>query len=114
MSSPHRNVRATTPTPPDHRTATVHHLLTAVVEAVDGRRPLRQLAAHLTPPAAAEVGKALGQGARLNRMRVCRISPEVTELSAVVSTRTGRVRALAARMEWSGDRWRCTAFHLLP
>ncbi|MEU7531521.1 Rv3235 family protein [Saccharothrix sp. NPDC042600] len=113
MSSPNRTVRATTP-PHDPRAATVHHLMTAVVEAVDGRRPLRQLADHLTPPAAAELGRALGQGARLNRMRVCRVTPEVTELSAVVSTRTGRVRALAARMEWTNNRWRCTAFHLLP
>ncbi|WP_433265256.1 Rv3235 family protein [Actinosynnema sp. CS-041913] len=115
MSSPTRTLRARKPAA-DRRTTTLHHLLTAVVEAVDGRRPLHQLTGILTPPAAAEVGKARspGQGGRLDGVRLCRVSPEVTELAGVVVTHQGRVRALAARLEWTGDRWRCTEFHLLP
>ncbi|MBM7812986.1 Rv3235 family protein [Saccharothrix algeriensis] len=115
MSSPRRVLRARKPAP-DRRAATAHRLLAAVVEAVDGRRPLAQLAGVLTAPAAAGVGRAMaaGQGVRLGGVRLCRITHEVTELAGVVVTRRGRVRALAARMEWAGDHWCCTEFHLLP
>ncbi|MBB5955180.1 hypothetical protein FHS29_001750 [Saccharothrix tamanrassetensis] len=115
MSSPTRKLRARRPCA-DRQTTTVRRLVAAVVEAVDGRRPLAQLTGVLTAPAAAEVGRARssGQGVRLDGVRLCRISGEVTELAGVVVTRRGRVRALAARIEWRGDCWRCTEFHLLP
>ncbi|RKT57459.1 Rv3235 family protein [Saccharothrix australiensis] len=114
MSSPTRVLRVRRPV--DHRAVTARRLLTAVVEAVDGRRPLTQLRGVLTAGTAAEVGRAVaaGEGVRLDGVRLCRVTHEVTELAGVVVTRRGKVRAVAARMEWAGDRWRCTEFHLLP
>ncbi len=116
MSSPARVLRARRPDP-DRAPGNARHLLTAVVEAVDGRRPLTQLTGVLATPAVVQVDRVRspGQGARLDRVRVCRISAEISELSGVVTTtRPGKVRARAARIERTGDRWRCTEFHLLP
>ncbi|MEV0678222.1 Rv3235 family protein [Actinosynnema sp. NPDC050436] len=112
MSPPVRVLRARTPAA--HRRA--HRLVTAVVEAVSGRRPHRQVARVLAAPAEAGVGRAAAvlRTARLGVTRLCPTSGQAAELSGVLVSGRGRVRALAARIEWADDRWWCTEFHVLP
>ncbi|CCH34821.1 Rv3235 family protein [Actinosynnema sp. NPDC047251] len=112
MSSPVRVLRARTSTA--HRRA--RRLLAVVVEAVAGRRPRRQVARVLAAPAAVGVGRAVAvpRTVRLGATRLCPTAAQAVELCGVLVNRGGRVRALAARIEWTGDQWRCTEFHVLP
>ncbi|MBP2339084.1 hypothetical protein JOF41_005262 [Saccharothrix coeruleofusca] len=90
-------------------------LLSAVVEAVDGRRSLGQLRAVLRGPALEEVGRLFspGVGVRLGTVRLCWVSNGVAEIGGTVRQRS-RVRGLAARVELVEGAWRCTRFQLLP
>jgi hypothetical protein len=106
----------------------VRTVLQLTMETLDGRRPrsqlggrlskevLRYLAAasgRLDPPtdrrAAALRGRHGPPG--LHSVHLSHPAEGITEASAVWRHR-GRFRALAARFEWTGTRWRCTALRL--
>jgi Family of unknown function (DUF6459) len=94
-------------------------LVTLVLEALAGRRPLGQLQ-PLTAPA---VFAALSGGRRprwcaegsapfhVGRIHVCEPVDGVAEVSAV-ARRGGRAHAVAARLEGIDGRWRCTALQI--
>lgn len=95
-------------------------LFGVLAEILDGRRPT----AHLRPlcdedlyaRAVTQLGadhRSARRGGRAGRsrvrgVRVCAVGPTAAEVSAVVH-RDDRARALAARLERSGRRWRLTA-----
>jgi hypothetical protein len=99
----------------------------AVVEIVNGDRPVSQLVRWTSPRVHEELNRraqivaragvhqaGLGRGRRLvvrpavQNVRTCFISPGVAEVS--VHVRYGeRSRAIAARFERTQDRWICTA-----
>lgn len=107
----------------------VRTVLQLTMETLDGRRPRSQLSGRLTkevlrylavagnrlnPPsdrrAAATVRGRHGPPA-LRTVRLSHPAEGVAEASAVWRHR-GRFRALAARFEWTGTRWVCTALRL--
>jgi hypothetical protein len=90
-------------------------LLVALLEARAGRRPLQQLATHLSTDVlsrvAADLRRNPPQGARAPLVRSVRASapvPGVSEVSAVIELGP-RCRAVAMRLEELGGRWRCVA-----
>ncbi|MBA2322628.1 MAG: hypothetical protein H0V92_00925 [Pseudonocardiales bacterium] len=106
----------------------VSTVLRLVLEILDERRPptqlngrrspavLRYLAAatgQLNPPAVRRVAALRGQHGPpgLRSLRLSHPANGVTEASAVWRYR-GRPRALAARFEWTTEKWRCTALRL--
>jgi hypothetical protein len=94
-------------------------LLTLVLEAMAGRRPLLQL----QPLTSLGVYGALTSGRRppwcaggtspllVGQVRVCEPVDGVAEVSAV-ARRDGRAHAVAARLEGIDGRWRCTALQI--
>ncbi|MFD1151589.1 Rv3235 family protein [Saccharothrix hoggarensis] len=110
---------ATTPHPtakpsPEPLPLDARHFLFPLVEALNGRRPPRQLAAAFAPAAVTTVSEAATPtGARLGRYRLCHVSPDAAELAGTLHMPT-KVRAFAARVERRGSGWHCTEFHLLP
>lgn len=102
-------------------------VLRMALEVLDGRRAAVQLRGRLDEPAwgylAALAGRLTTNGGRpapaagrtpapaLHSLRLYQPAVGVAEASAVWRYR-GRHRALAARFEWSTDRWRCTALRL--
>ncbi|WP_420803642.1 Rv3235 family protein [Saccharothrix deserti] len=102
-----------TPTPP-HPALDARHFLFPLVEALNGRRPPRQLSATFGPDALTTVTRAATRTqTRLGRYRLCHVSPDAAELAGTLHMPT-KVRAFAARVERRGSRWHCTEFHLLP
>jgi hypothetical protein len=106
----------------------VRTVLQLTLETLDGRRPRSQLGGRLSTEVlrylAAATGRLNPPGDRranalrgrhgppgLHSVRVSHPADGVTEASAVWRHR-GRVRALAARFEWTGTRWTCTALRL--
>jgi hypothetical protein len=90
--------------------------LRVALEVLDGRRPDAHLADIAAPDVLRYWRAARGQRrvrtpARLKAMRVCLPAPGAAEVAAVCAI-DGRVRALAARFERRGGRWRCTAVRL--
>lgn len=93
-------------------------LLLGIIETADGRRPLNQLAALLSPGVAHglrtefELAGQLGRPhwthrAVIRSVRASEPADQVAELCATV--RTGnRVRAVAMRLEVRHSRWCCT------
>ena len=97
-----------------------HRAITRVVrlalEVLDGRRPPAQLTSHFAPGPLRYWRAATGQRtarapARCGRLRLCLPRTGVAEV-AVTCELDGRFRALAARFEHAGGRWRCTALRL--
>jgi hypothetical protein len=97
----------------------------AVVEVLGGDRPLPQLVRWTSARVYLEIDRRLSiltrtsdTGRRMRTIRpqvrsvhVCRPTPHSAEVS--VHVRHGqRSRAIAARLEHSGDRWQCTALQL--
>ena len=94
-------------------------VVTLVLEAFAGRRPLAQLQPVVTPALFA----ALGAGRRprwctegtaallVTSVRVGEPVDGVAEVSAV-ARRSGRAHAVAARLEGLDGRWRCTALQI--
>jgi hypothetical protein len=94
-------------------------LITCVLEALAGRRPLAQL----QPMTSVGVFAALAGGRRpgwcaggtapllVGRVHVCEPVDGVAEVSAV-ARRGGRAHAVAARLEGIDGRWRCTALQI--
>ncbi|NKZ07932.1 Rv3235 family protein [Actinomadura latina] len=87
-----------------------------VVEVLAGTRPAHQLSLVAVPAVCRAVAPHGGAGSRGGRVvppkvlssRVQRPSPAVAEAVAVVAV-SGRVHALALRLEHMRGRWRCTA-----
>lgn len=97
-----------------------HQVLSMVLEAVDGRRPLGHVTPHLAPRALRYARAALARPVfrptgRLTSLHLSRPRPDAVEVAAV--HRVGpRARAVAARFEGSPDapdRWRCVSLRLL-
>jgi hypothetical protein len=86
-------------------------LVTFVLEALDGRRPLPQLAGVVDEEVVRELRVAPAR-LRLGRLRVCRVAPDAAELSGTV-LRGERVHGVAARVEHVGGNWVCTVFKVL-
>ena len=94
-------------------------LLTLVLEAFDGRRPLAQLRPFTSNGlfAAVASGRRPGWCAdgrapfAIGPVHVCEPVDGVAEISAVVR-RHGRAHAVAARMEGIDGRWRCTVLQI--
>ncbi|NYJ04590.1 Rv3235 family protein [Petropleomorpha daqingensis] len=103
---------------PDVRAAG-RRLVTTVLEAFAGRRPLIQV----QPLTSSGVYTALARGSRppwcadgtaplvIGPVRVCEPVDGVAEVSAV-ARRGGRAHAVAARLEGIDGRWRCTALQI--
>jgi hypothetical protein len=110
-------------------------VLRLTLEALDGRRPLTQLAPHLDPSALRYVRAAHAQShpvrthsaqrtpvrhpSRLTSVHLCRTGVDAVEVAAVYRLGT-RARALAARFEGpaagpadDARRWRCVTLRLL-
>ena len=91
--------------------------LRVLLEAIDGLRPVEQLARVATAPVVRHVraARACQRGAtvtRLRSVRLCRPTEDVAEVAAVVGF-DGRVRAAAARFERTSAGWCCTALNIL-
>jgi hypothetical protein len=94
-------------------------VLTTVLEALAGRRPMSQL----QPLTAPGVQTALTAGRRpawcttgtapvvLGTVHVCEPVDGIAEVSAV-AYRSGRAHAVAARLEGIDGRWRCTRIQI--
>ena len=94
-------------------------VVTLVLEAFAGRRPLSQLQPVVTPA----LFTALSSGRRprwctegtatllVTSVRACEPVDGVAEVSAV-ARRAGRAHAVAARLEGLDGRWRCTALQV--
>jgi hypothetical protein len=94
-------------------------VVTLVLEAFAGRRPMAQLQAVVTPA----LFTALNSGRRprwctegtaallVTSVRTCEPVDGVAEVSAV-ARRAGRAHAVAARLEGIDGRWRCTALQV--
>jgi hypothetical protein len=99
--------------------AVARHLLNAVCEVLDGRRPLQQVG-HLLSVRVQEAirtrvrrrGAAAGATLRLRTVRTCSPAPGVIEACATL-TCGSRVRAAAARIERHHGSWRLTALRVL-
>ncbi|MFB9904806.1 Rv3235 family protein [Allokutzneria oryzae] len=93
-------------------------LITTVLEALDGRRPLRQLLhTRLAEPVHRRLAAQLrrnrpGQTHRLRTVHVCEPAPGVIEASGTIQ-QGSRVRAVTARLEITEPGWLCTVFAIL-
>jgi hypothetical protein len=97
----------------------------AAIEVGAGRRPPSQLIrwaseevlnslarrAALSARAERTAAGPTGRGCAVRSVHLCRPCDGVVEACAVVTDR-GRVRALALRIEQTGDRWRVTALEM--
>jgi hypothetical protein len=97
-------------------------LLIGMIETADGRRPLQQLAALLSPSVGQGLRADFDRGTRagsphwlhraaVRTVRVTEPTPGVAEVCATVETGR-RVRAIAIRLETHVGRWRCTRLQL--
>jgi Family of unknown function (DUF6459) len=96
--------------------AAVARILRLALEVLDGRRPPAQLEAHFGRAALRYWRVKVEQRrprspARLGRIHLCLPAPGTAEAAAACFV-DGRVRALAARFDRTGGRWRCTAVRL--
>ncbi|WP_054055478.1 Rv3235 family protein [Alloactinosynnema sp. L-07] len=95
--------------------ATLARLFGLVFEAMEGRRPVAQLSAIMSPQVHAAMTTrtraTAGHRFRLLRLHPCRVAADAVEVSATVDTGR-RVVAVAARLERDGD-WRFTCLRFL-
>lgn len=108
------------PTPraelPDPRTWAVR-LVVATMEALSGRRPVQQLMPWTDDAVYAQLSRRVrsrrtaGGPGVLRSLRISEPADGVVEVCAVVDG-AERSRAVAARMEGTDGRWRCTALQL--
>ncbi len=92
-------------------------LIQATLEAFAGRRSVQQLMPWTDEVVYAQVSRAVRRRAGkvpglLRSLHVSEPAEGVVEVCAVVSG-SGRCRAVAARLEGSDGRWRCTALKLI-
>ncbi len=111
--------RRPTPTAelPDSR-AWAGRFILATLEAMAGRRSVQQLMPWTDEVVYAQVSRvvrfrlAAGAAGVLRSLHVSEPADGVAEVCAIVSTST-RTRAVAARLEGSDGKWRCTALKLI-
>jgi hypothetical protein len=109
---------------PPPAAAWARQFVQAALEAAAGRRPVSQLVRWTSEEVFALLTRRASLAARLDRagatvtctcsvrsVRLCRLTAEVVEASAVVVDR-GRFRAVALRLEDSDGRWRVTALEI--
>ncbi len=89
-----------------------------VIEVLSGRRPMGQLTRHVSPAVQRGLTRAGGnhplesrQTPTLHSLHLSEPAAGVCEMSAIVVVGV-RYRALAARLEWTIDHWRCTALQI--
>lgn len=104
------------PTVPDPAAAVLaERVLRAAVEILRGRRPAQQLSAVLRPEVLSYlVSLQVAAGhlqPKVRKVLAQQHGAGALEAVALVTLNTG-VRALAARFDKHGDRWRCTALQL--
>ena len=109
------------PQPPKSAVVFAETALRQVIEAIDQRRPIAQLRPLMTPVLVdrviAHAGAARQGSATMRRVRVRAVDPGVdagvcaAEVFASF-TRSGRVHAVAARIERYRDRWRIVALQI--
>jgi hypothetical protein len=95
----------------------VGQALRVLFEAIDGLRPIEQMAKIATVPVVRHVraARACQRGGRVTQLRsvrICRPTENVAEVAAVVGF-DGRVRAVAVRFERTSAGWCCTALSIL-
>ncbi|GAA3991287.1 hypothetical protein GCM10022247_07610 [Allokutzneria multivorans] len=94
------------------------HLISMILEALDGRRPLRQLLhTRLAEPVHRRLVAELrdsrpGHTHRLRTVHVCEPAEGVIEANGTI-TAGPRVRAVVARIECTDRGWLCTTFTIL-
>ncbi|MEU8636878.1 Rv3235 family protein [Amycolatopsis sp. NPDC048633] len=110
----HRRSDARWPVPRQLEAGEVGRLLTMLLEAYDGRRPVPQIRGLVAPEVLAGLsGPHLARPRhRLRRVHVCTPVPEVIEACARVEA-DGRSFALAARFTRRPEGWQCVRFALL-
>jgi hypothetical protein len=91
--------------------------LRVLFEAIDGLRPIEQLAKVATAQGVRHVraARACQRGDRVTRLqsvRICRPTEDVAEAAAVVEF-DGRIRAVAVRFERTSAAWSCAALNIL-
>jgi hypothetical protein len=93
-------------------------LVIALLETRAGRRPLRQLAPHLSPSVLTGLAESMQRGqwraphpGALRALRSCEPADGVAEIAAVIDM-GARCQALAARIEGLDGRWRCVRLQL--
>lgn len=96
--------------------AAVTGVLRIACEVLDGRRPPAHLARHAEPAVVrywrvAAQRRHVRAPARFGRIRMCHPRAGCAEVAVTVLL-DGGVRALAARFEHDGDRWRAVAVRL--
>ncbi|MGH3719568.1 MAG: Rv3235 family protein [Pseudonocardiaceae bacterium] len=105
----------TLPVPDPAASVLAERVLRAAVEILSGRRPAQQLSAVLGPDLLTYlVSLQVAAGhlePRVHRVLAQQHTADALEAVALVTLSTG-VRALAARFEKHGNRWRCTALQL--
>ena len=111
---------------PDPQARFVRLLAAHAFEAVEGIRNISQLGGVLSVGAARQLAlqrNALRERnavyrdprqctASPGRMRLCRVLPDVAEVSVVVHTER-RAHAVALRLEWVHARWRASEVHVM-
>lgn len=110
----HRGSDARWPMPRGLEAGEVSRLLTMLLEAYDGRRPVPQIRGLVAPEVLASLsGPHLARPRhRLCRVHVCPPAPGVIEACARVEV-AGRSIALAARFVRTPAGWQCVRFALL-
>jgi Family of unknown function (DUF6459) len=89
-----------------------------VLEVLSGRRPMVQLTRHVSPAVQRGLARAGGSqplksptAPTLHSLHLSEPAAGVCEMSAIVVV-GARYRAVAARLEWRIDHWRCTALQV--
>ncbi|MCH9642080.1 MAG: hypothetical protein K0U70_11315 [Actinomycetia bacterium] len=108
------------PPPPKSAVLFAETALRQVIEVIDRRRPVAQLRPLMTPVLVdrviAQAGATRQGSATLRRVRLRSIDAGVGDVGAAEVfasfTRSGRVHAVAARIERYRDRWRMVALQI--
>jgi hypothetical protein len=93
----------------------VSRLVTAILEAYDGLRPISQVRPFVAPellPHLLRSDRGPGTRHRTRRVHTCHPAEGAVEVCATVDCGR-RMLALAARFERGGSGWRCVRFQLL-
>ncbi|WP_007027050.1 Rv3235 family protein [Saccharomonospora iraqiensis] len=106
--------RRSSVTPPGRRL--LHRVLTGLLEAYTGRRPLAQLTDWLDPPLYRRLRATVPGNDRpryvLRNIHVCRPAEEALELCGTATAPT-RACAVTARFEHGVHGWLCVSFSVL-
>ncbi|MDQ1725946.1 MAG: hypothetical protein QOG52_2974 [Frankiaceae bacterium] len=100
-----------------------HRFVQVLLETVEGRRGVTQVAKFVSPALGADIerkssirarmaaARTAGQPVVVRSVRVCELEDGIAEVSAVVR-RGARTLAVALRLEGIDGRWMCTALQM--